>query len=78
LRHAYRFLIIIESRFTPQENFYGREVILADRELVESGAEVILADADKEDVAFLVVGDVFGYGKAWRPATAHAAGQLWA
>lgn len=43
-----------------QESFYGREVILADRELVESGAEVILADADKEDVAFLVVGDVFG------------------
>lgn len=42
------------------EEFYGKEVILADRELVESGADEILKDADKVDVAFLVVGDVFG------------------
>jgi len=42
------------------EAFYGREVILADRDLVEQGAEDILADADKEDVALLVVGDPFG------------------
>lgn len=42
------------------ECYYGKPVILADRELVESGAEVILASADKEDVAFLVVGDPFG------------------
>ena len=42
------------------EAFYGREVILADRDLVEQGAEDILAGADKEDVALLVVGDPFG------------------
>ncbi|KAL3235246.1 Diphthine methyl ester synthase [Nakaseomyces bracarensis] len=42
------------------EEFYGKEVILADRELVESGSAEILRDADKEDVAFLVVGDPFG------------------
>ncbi|GBL50777.1 diphthine synthase [Candidozyma auris] len=42
------------------EKFYGKEVILADRELVETGADQILKDADKVDVAFLVVGDVFG------------------
>ena len=29
------------------EAFYGREVILADRDLVEQGAEDILAGADK-------------------------------
>ncbi|CCE85512.1 Piso0_005113 [Millerozyma farinosa CBS 7064] len=42
------------------EKFYGREVILADRELVESGSDTILADAKDDDVAFLVVGDPFG------------------
>lgn len=29
--------------------------------MVESGSDEILADADKADVAFLVVGDPFGY-----------------
>ena len=44
-----------------QEHFYGKEIIVADREMVESQIEVILKDADREDVAFLVVGDPFGY-----------------
>ncbi len=43
-----------------QEAFYGKEVIVADREMVESRIEVILDGADKEDVAFMVVGDPFG------------------
>jgi len=43
------------------EKFYGREILLADRDLVEQGAdEEILATAKDEDVAFLVVGDPFG------------------
>ncbi|EDO17598.1 hypothetical protein Kpol_1061p22 [Vanderwaltozyma polyspora DSM 70294] len=42
------------------EEFYGNKVILADRELVESGAEEILKNSETEDVAFLVVGDPFG------------------
>ena len=42
------------------EDFYGKPVILADRELVESGSDTILEGADKDDVAFLVVGDPFG------------------
>ncbi|KAK6507345.1 diphthine synthase [Arthrobotrys musiformis] len=42
------------------EEFYGREVIIADRELVESDSDVILKDAISADVAFLVVGDPFG------------------
>ncbi|CDF90116.1 Diphthine synthase [Zygosaccharomyces bailii ISA1307] len=42
------------------EHYYGKTVILADRELVESGSDKILSGADKEDVAFLVVGDPFG------------------
>lgn len=39
---------------------YSREVILADREMVEQKAEeTILKDAKKKEVAFLVVGDPF-------------------
>jgi len=42
------------------ESVYEKEVILADRDMVESNSDVLLSNADKEDVAFLVVGDVFG------------------
>ncbi|XP_053445261.1 diphthine methyl ester synthase-like [Nycticebus coucang] len=42
------------------EEFYGRKLILADREEVEQEADDILKDADTSDVAFLVVGDPFG------------------
>uniref|UniRef100_A0A8D0H5N7 diphthine methyl ester synthase n=1 Tax=Sphenodon punctatus TaxID=8508 RepID=A0A8D0H5N7_SPHPU len=42
------------------EEFYGRELILADRETVEQEADSILKDAKECDVAFLVVGDPFG------------------
>lgn len=52
--------ILMAADKSSLEKFYGKEVILADRELVESGADQILKDADKVDVAFLVVGDVFG------------------
>ncbi|CAN3376261.1 hypothetical protein DIURU_000504 [Diutina rugosa] len=56
---AYTSILMAASK-EELEKYYGKEVILADRELVESGADEILRDADKEDVAFLVVGDVFG------------------
>ncbi|KAI9749777.1 MAG: diphthine synthase [Lichina confinis] len=42
------------------EDYYGRPLIVADREMVESASDDILAGADKVDVAFLVVGDPFG------------------
>lgn len=45
---------------TIQEKLYGRPVIVADRELVEQGAEGILEEARTLNVAFLVVGDPFG------------------
>ena len=43
-----------------EEAFYGREVITATREIVEMESDEILRDADKVDVAFLVVGDPLG------------------
>uniref|UniRef100_A0A8C4RCX7 diphthine methyl ester synthase n=1 Tax=Eptatretus burgeri TaxID=7764 RepID=A0A8C4RCX7_EPTBU len=42
------------------EKFYGREVVLADREAVEHGAEEMLREAVDRDVVLLVVGDPFG------------------
>ncbi|KAJ9519556.1 hypothetical protein QJQ45_000648 [Haematococcus lacustris] len=44
----------------PQEALYGKEVVVADREMVEMSAETILEGAEQQDVAFLVVGDPFG------------------
>lgn len=43
-----------------QEEFYGRSLIVADRDLVEQGADEILQGAKCADVALLVVGDPFG------------------
>ncbi|KAG1655456.1 hypothetical protein FOA52_008848 [Chlamydomonas sp. UWO 241] len=42
------------------EELYGKPVIVADREMVESSCETILNGAESVDVAFLVVGDPFG------------------
>jgi len=42
------------------EEYYGREVIVADREFVEQKSEEIIDSAVDSDVAFLVVGDPFG------------------
>lgn len=42
------------------EAFYGREVLLADRDLVEQDSDAMLNDAGDKDVAFLVVGDPLG------------------
>ncbi|GBF93120.1 diphthine methyl ester synthase-like [Raphidocelis subcapitata] len=42
------------------EALYGKEVVVADREMVENDADLILEGADDLDVAFLVVGDPFG------------------
>lgn len=42
------------------EEFYGKQVIVATREMVELESDDILKDADKVDVAFLVVGDPLG------------------
>lgn len=42
------------------EKYYHKKIIVADRNLVEQNADEILDKAIKKDVAFLVVGDVFG------------------
>lgn len=42
------------------EEFYGKPVTIADRELVEERADGILSESRYSNVAFLVVGDPFG------------------
>lgn len=44
-----------------KEAFYEKEVILADRDMVETQSDEILANADSKNVSLLVVGDPFGY-----------------
>jgi diphthine synthase len=41
------------------EKFYGKSVILADRDMVESCSDFILEGARENNVAFLVVGDPY-------------------
>lgn len=43
-----------------QEEFYGKKLTIADRDLVEQGADDILENSHNEHVALLVVGDPFG------------------
>jgi diphthine synthase len=42
------------------EEFYGKKVTLADRAMVEKHANDIIIDAKENDIAFLVIGDIFG------------------
>ncbi|KAL8139446.1 hypothetical protein V2J09_005467 [Rumex salicifolius] len=42
------------------ESLYGKQLIVADREMVEEKADAMLDEACHSDVAFLVVGDPFG------------------
>ena len=41
------------------EKFYSKKIILADRDMVEKNSDKILGSASDNNVAFLVVGDVF-------------------
>ncbi|PBP27114.1 diphthine synthase [Diplocarpon rosae] len=55
---AYTSILLVDQ--TTLEKYYGRDVIIADREMVESASDDILNDAQNVDIAFLVVGDPFG------------------
>ncbi|KAI7169265.1 hypothetical protein KC316_g10438, partial [Hortaea werneckii] len=48
---AYTAVLLVDQ--AQLESYYGRPVILADREMVESKSDEILAGADEKDVAFL-------------------------
>jgi len=51
----------MEASVKTLEEFYGKKIVLADRELVEKKSEeIILEQAREKNVSFLVIGDVFG------------------
>ena len=50
---------LVDADISKLEKFYSKKIILADRELVENTDEIIEM-AKTKNVAFLVVGDVFG------------------
>jgi diphthine synthase len=43
-----------------KEALYEKEIIHAERDMIETQSDEILENADKEDVSLLVVGDPFG------------------
>jgi diphthine synthase len=57
LESSTSILLVDKTRL---EKFYQREIIIADREMVETRVDEMLADAKTDNVAFLVVGDPYG------------------
>ncbi|KAJ3305420.1 diphthine synthase [Kappamyces sp. JEL0829] len=55
---AYTSILMVDK--ARLEAFYGKPVIVADREMVETEADEILKNADTENIGFLVVGDPYG------------------
>ncbi|KAI1788354.1 Diphthine synthase [Ganoderma leucocontextum] len=55
---AYTSILMVQKERL--EAFYGKELILADRDMVETESDEILRNADTEDVSLLVVGDPYG------------------
>ncbi|CAK7264685.1 diphthine synthase [Sporothrix epigloea] len=55
---AYTSILLVNQSVL--EEYYGRSIIIADRNMVEERSDDILANAQTEDVAFCVVGDPFG------------------
>jgi diphthine synthase len=51
---------LLDSSIEKMEKLYGKKIIVADREMVEKKSEDILDKAEKGDVVFLVIGDIFG------------------
>jgi diphthine synthase len=50
---------LLQCSVNDLEEFYGKKIIIADREMTEQGDEKIVSEAREKDVAFLIVGDPF-------------------
>ena len=57
--YAENYTSILQTSTEKLEKFYEKKIILAPREVTEQGAEKIISEAKKKDVAFLIVGDPF-------------------
>src|SRR3989338_9165216 len=57
--YAENYTSILQTTTAHLEKFYGKKIIPAPREVTEQGAQRIIEEAKKKEVAFLVVGDPF-------------------
>ncbi|MBR9683255.1 diphthine synthase [Candidatus Woesearchaeota archaeon] len=48
---------ILDCNVEKLEKFYGRKIVLADRDMAENDSDKIISEAVKKDIAFLVVGN---------------------
>ncbi|MGV8171558.1 MAG: diphthine synthase [Candidatus Woesearchaeota archaeon] len=55
-----KYTSILQCSIEDLEKLYHKKIILADREMVEKNADEILEKAKTYNVAFLVIGDIFG------------------
>jgi diphthine synthase len=55
-----KYTSILQCSIDDLEKLYHKKIVLADREMVERRAYEILEDAKDKNVAFLVIGDIFG------------------
>jgi diphthine synthase len=51
---------VLQCSISNLEKLYNKKIIIADRKMVEKDFDSILERAKEENVAFLVVGDIFG------------------
>lgn len=51
---------LLQCSFHDLAKFYGREIELANREMIENKGDYIIEEAKTKDVALLIIGDVFG------------------
>ncbi len=50
---------LLQCSVNELEKFYGKKIILADREKAEQGDEKIVEEARSKEIAFLIIGDSF-------------------
>jgi diphthine synthase len=50
---------LLQCSIEDLEKFYGKKIILANREITEQGDEKIINEAKEQNIAFLIIGDVF-------------------
>lgn len=53
--------VINVTHCNPKEEILGREVTIADRDMVEADDNEIISNSKKKDIVLLVVGDPLGY-----------------
>ncbi len=57
--YAESYTSLLQCSFEDLERFYGKQIIVANRQMSEQGDLKIIEEAKHQDVAFLIIGDPF-------------------